>query len=93
MTPQSIWESVLSSARGVSVGPLPQGQAVSLRQQLNRHRKADRARNATIYPDPDHPMHGRSGLDGWMISLQPTDDEGFVNLLIQRSAQVEVKEL
>lgn len=58
--------------------------AMNFRMRCHQARKLDRDRNAEVYPDPEHPLHGRSAYDVLIIRDPKVTHDGDVYLVIER---------
>ena len=67
-------DRAIASAHGVLVVCKSEGDVHHQRQRINYARVLDRRDNREMYPDPFHPLHGRSHYDNLAIKL--TTHEG-----------------
>lgn len=76
-------EKALESKRGIRMDFPDWGAANFFRMRCHQARKLTRERNAKIFTDPDHPMHGRSLYDALILRIQRLGDDTF--LYIERN--------
>ncbi len=60
---------------------------VNMRTRMHYFRKLDRESNADVYPS-DHPMHGVSTYDDFVIRIVPDEDNEFWIYIERRSARI-----
>lgn len=75
----TLFDKALADTKGarfqVNGGDL-YGDAYHFRLRMHQARAIDRKDNQAMYPDPGHPLHGRSELDPLVIQIKGPDTEG-----------------
>ena len=89
---EDIFQKALAAPKGVRVQVDSREGAVNLRTRLHYYRTLDRDANARTYP-PDHPNHGQSLYDDFVVQIYPDEDGDRYWLYVQpRSAKILVIE-
>lgn len=76
-------DKALDAKRGIRMTFEDHGAANFFRMRCHQARKLTRERNAKIFADPQHPMHGRSLYDALVLRIQQIGDETY--LYIERN--------
>lgn len=82
-------ETALADPQGGRVHFPDQASALHFRSRCHYARKLHRAKNAEIYPDPQHPQHGCSHYDE-LILRERADGEGCY-IYLERAAPGSIK--
>jgi hypothetical protein len=69
-------QAALDDATGARKPFTTRGAANHFRVRVNMYRKIMRMDNAKIYPDAEHPMHGRCEYDAISIAVRGPDESG-----------------
>ena len=76
----------MDAKRGIRMTFDTGAEANFFRMRCHQARKLDRERNAKIYTDPEHPMHGRSAYDP--LSLRIAYEGDTVYLYVERNTVI-----
>lgn len=79
-----VMDHALSDPLGIRMRMKDHESAMIFRMRCHRARVLDREKNATIYPDPEAPLHNRSAYDVLIIRDPRTAPDGQVYLVIER---------
>lgn len=71
------YDRALADPLGTRVLMDDEGAAIYFRMRCHQARKLVRQNNAKIYPDPEHPLHGRSVYDGVTCRVRWVDDRVY----------------
>ncbi len=83
-------DQALASAKGVRLRFPDEQAAMTFKGRVHSFRYQDRKENKKVYPDPDHPMHGRSAYDPLMVkTVEPT----VVAVIKLEGVEFEVEEI
>jgi hypothetical protein len=63
------FDRALDHPRGIKVPTRTSADAERLRMRMHQARKLAREANTKIYPDPEHPLHGRSPYDALVVRI------------------------
>lgn len=85
----ALLDRALDDTRGIRVELRDPAVATYLRLRVHQARQIDRAENLTTYPEPDHPLHGRSPYDCLTLRI----DEGPPCWLYLDKIHVEVRRI
>ena len=77
------FDRAIEAKRGIRMEFDDWGSANFFRMRCHQARKLDRERNAKIYSDPEHPMHGRSTFDPLTLRIIREGDNTY--LYIERN--------
>lgn len=80
-----VLDKALEDSLGVRMKMTSLPSAQHFRMRCHQARKLDRDKNAEIYPETDHPLHGRSAYDVLIIRDPKVATDGQVYLVIERS--------
>jgi len=79
------FDQAMEQERGIRNQVQSYDYACHLRQRLHMARKIKREDNATIYDDPNHPMHGASPYDILVVKIK-TEEDGKTFVLLEKIA-------
>ena len=88
---QRLFETATQGAKGARAKLPTHAEALNLRTRLHYFRKLDRGANAATYPS-DHPMHGQSIYDEYVVQILPDQDAGFWVYITKRSSNILIVE-
>lgn len=80
-------DKALAEPKGIRLRFASQELAWHFRLRLHTARRIDRKDNQMIYPDLEHPMHGRSIYDDIAARIRPDGEEGVWLYLEKISAR------
>lgn len=86
-------DQALEDDKGGRVRFGDEAAAMHFRARCHQARKIHRAKNAEIYPEPDHPQHGASHYDELILRLRPDGDGCYVYMERLRAGSIEVEPL
>lgn len=75
-----VLDAALEDTYGVRFPVDDQDKATHLRMRIHMARKIDRERNAELYPDPGHPLHGRSQYDKIVVRIKEDGNRLYIYL-------------
>ena len=92
----ALFDQALADARGIRVPCDDLGAARKLISRLHYCRTLVRKENREVYPDLDHPMHGKSEYDRIVVRLCEIEDKIFlylerinIPLLVENLSEIE----
>jgi hypothetical protein len=80
---RELFQLALDSEQGLKIVCKTRAEAFLTRSRMHYLRKMDKKDNATTYP-PDHPMHGRSIWDKFVLRIPPKDKPDNATIFIER---------
>lgn len=83
-------DKALLSEKGVRLRFPDEKAAVTFKGRVHTFRSLDRKENKKVYPDPDHPMHGRSAYDPLMVK---TEEPTVVAVIKLEGVDFQVEEI
>lgn len=83
-------DQALASTKGVRLRFADKKAAMTFKGRVHSFRYQDRKENRKIYPDPDHPMHGRSAYDPLMVK---TEEPCVVAIIKLEGVEFKLEEL
>jgi|SRR5215472_2194787 len=72
------FDRALEHPKGAKVPCESRDAAERLRTRMHYARRLHRNDNAQIYPDPDHPLHGRSPYDSIVCKIKLINDQWWL---------------
>jgi len=73
---QKLFEAALADPKGARALIGSQEQCMNMRTRMHYFRRLDREANAKTYPE-DHPNHGTSVYDPFVVRLLPDQDDNW----------------
>lgn len=73
-----VLDRALEDDRGVRVKVKTLGDGTNFRVRIHTARRIDRDENRVLYPEQDHPMHGRSVYDPLVVKLATVNGAHYV---------------
>jgi hypothetical protein len=67
----TLFDRAMDADRGIRIEVPTTDAATYLRMRMHHARTIDRRENKVTYAEPDHPLHGRSPYDVFVIRLDP----------------------
>ena len=83
-------DRALLSEKGVRLRFPDEKAAMTFKGRVHSFRYQDRKENKKVYPDPDHPMHGRSAYDPLMVK---TEEPTVVCVIKLEGVEFEMEDL
>ena len=88
---RKLYEAATQDPKGARACLGTYESCVNMRTRMHYFRALDRDANANMYPG-DHPMHGVSAYDDYVIQIMPDEDRQFWLYVQPRSARILVIE-